>query len=68
MPTTPKPMTPVAGALAVSIQHAAGTIGVGETTMRALIAEGAIPVCRVRGRRVIRVADLEAYLASTVQS
>ena len=38
-----------------------------ETLMRALMADKVIPVCRVRSRRGIRVADLDAYLASTVQ-
>jgi hypothetical protein len=60
-------MTPIVGALSVSIPHAACMIGIGETTLRALIADKVIPVCGVRGRRVIRVADLETYLASTVQ-
>lgn len=48
--------------LAVSIPDAADALGVAASTMRTMVAEGAVPSVRIRGRRMIRTADLAAYV------
>jgi excisionase family DNA binding protein len=58
--------------LSVSISEACQRIGVGETTMRALLDSGRLPFSRVpganpesRGRILIRVRDLDKLLTAT---
>jgi excisionase family DNA binding protein len=58
--------------LAVSISEACQRIGIGETTMRALLDNGRLPFSRIpganpkgRGRVLIKVADLNALLDKT---
>lgn len=58
--------------LAVSISEACQRLGVGETTLRALLDNGRLPFSRVpganpdsRGRVLIKVADLAALLDAT---
>lgn len=58
--------------LAVSIAEACQRIGVGETTLRALLDNGRLPFSRVpganpdsRGRILIRVRDLDKLLTAT---
>ena len=59
--------------LAVSIEQACQCLGVGETTLRALLDNGRLPFSRVpgtnpdsRGRILIRVRDLDKLLTATV--
>jgi excisionase family DNA binding protein len=56
----------VVAAVAVGVRDAARMAGVSERTMRELIAAGDLPSLRLRGRRLVRVADLEALLAERV--
>jgi len=58
--------------LAVSIIEACQRLGVGETTLRALLDNGRLPFSRIpganpegRGRVLIKVADLNALLDAT---
>jgi excisionase family DNA binding protein len=58
--------------LAVSIEQACQCLGVGETTLRALLDNGRLPFSRVpganpegRGRVLIKVSDLNALLDAT---
>src|SRR5258708_20362699 len=58
--------------LAVSIEQTCQCLGVGETTLRALLDNGRLPFSRVpganpecRGRVLINVSDLHAFLGST---
>lgn len=48
--------------LAVSPGEAARLIGLGRTKLYAALSSGALPSFRVGTRRLIRVADLEAWL------
>jgi excisionase family DNA binding protein len=59
----------------LSIPEACDRIGVGETTLRAMMSDGRLPFSRIvgatgsRGRVIIKVADVDALLDSTrVQS
>jgi excisionase family DNA binding protein len=66
--TAPKPSIVPADALAISIPEAAGRLGIGETTLRAMIDGGILPAVRIglpgkRGRVVVRVGDLDKLLA-----
>jgi excisionase family DNA binding protein len=58
--------------LAVSIEQACQCLGVGETLLRQMMADGRLPFSRVssanaatRGRVLIRVADLDKLLIAT---
>jgi excisionase family DNA binding protein len=58
--------------LAVSIEQACQCLGVGETLLRQMMADGRLPFSRVpgtnaarRGRILIRVADLDKLLTAT---
>jgi excisionase family DNA binding protein len=58
--------------LSVSISESCQRLGVGETTLRALLDNGRLPFSRVpganpdsRGRVLIKVADLNALLDAT---
>jgi excisionase family DNA binding protein len=67
--TAPKPSIVPADALAISIPEAAGRLGIGETTLRAMIDGGILPAVRIglpgkRGRVVVRVSDLDKLLAA----
>lgn len=48
----------------LSQQEAAEYLGVTDRTIRTYIARGALPACRIRGSRAIRIAqaDLDALL------
>jgi excisionase family DNA binding protein len=65
------PRTLEAEPLAVSISEACQRLGVGETTLRAMLDAGRLPFSRLgalpekRGRVVIKVADLTALLDAT---
>jgi excisionase family DNA binding protein len=61
--------------LAVSISEACQRIGIGETTLRALLDNGRLPFSRVpggnpegRGRILIRVRDLDKLLTDTAEA
>lgn len=49
--------------LLLSVRDAAKALGIGRTTLYKLISCGAVPSVAVAGRRLIAVADLEAYVA-----
>jgi excisionase family DNA binding protein len=65
------PRTLEAEPLAVSISEACQRLGVGETTLRAMLDAGRLPFSRLgalpgkRGRVVIKMADLTALLDAT---
>jgi len=46
----------------LSVMEVAEVLHVSETTVRNLIREGTLPARHVRGRTVVRRADLERYL------
>jgi excisionase family DNA binding protein len=48
--------------LAVGVEEAAEMIGLSERTVWTEISEGRLCSFKARGRRLIRVRDLEAYL------
>jgi excisionase family DNA binding protein len=48
--------------LAVGVEEAAEMIGLSERTVWTEISEGRLRSFKARGRRLIRVRDLEAYL------
>lgn len=50
--------------LLLSITDAAKALGIHPATARELVAAGVIPSVRVRSRRLIRTADLCAYVAA----
>lgn len=54
---------PLAPPVALGITDAARHIGVGATTLRALIGAGELASIMVGGRRLVRLADLDAYVA-----
>jgi len=58
---------PTAHKLAVGYSEAASLLSIGERTLRELVYTGEIPSLRVGTRRLIRMADLEAYVAAQVQ-
>ena len=49
--------------LALSMREAAQVAGLGFTTIRRVVQEGQLPTVRVGRRRLVRVSDLEAWLA-----
>ncbi|MCC0062359.1 MAG: helix-turn-helix domain-containing protein [Rhodobiaceae bacterium] len=49
--------------IALSIPEAAATIGVGRSTFYKLISAGDVPVIKICNRTLVRVADLEAWIA-----
>lgn len=51
------------GRLAYSVTEAANAIGLGKTTLYALIGQGRLPSSKIGKRRIIRHADLEALIA-----
>lgn len=48
--------------LSVSVPEAAGMIGICERTAWTEIAEGRLRSFKARGRRLVRVSQIEAYL------
>ena len=52
--------------LAVSVERAGELCGVSKFTLRRFVSRGVLPACRVGRRLVIRVADLEKFLAESV--
>jgi excisionase family DNA binding protein len=50
--------------LAVDVLEAARRLSLGRTRFLELLRDGSIPSCLIGGRRVVRTADLEAYVAS----
>jgi excisionase family DNA binding protein len=46
----------------MTVAQAAERLGVGHTTVRREIEDGALPALRVRGRIVVRPEDLEQYI------
>ncbi len=56
------PAVPVA--LAYNVRQAAQALGVGETLVRSLVAQGRIPFARLGDRVVFPVSQLEVWLAS----
>ena len=54
-------------ATSLGIDAASASLGIGRDSLYALLdVEGGIPTFRVGGRRLIRVADLEAFAARRV--
>lgn len=49
--------------LALSMREAAQVAGLGFTTIRRVVQEGQLPTVRVGRRRLVRVSDLDAWLA-----
>jgi len=54
--------------LAVPVTEAAELIGVSESLMWKLIAEGSVPRTKIGRRTVIRITDLERFLSVRVVS
>ena len=50
--------------LAVDVLEAARRLSLGRTRFLELLKDGSIPSCLIGGRRVVRTADLEGYVAS----
>ena len=50
--------------LAVDVLEAARRLSLGRTRFLELLKDGSIPSCLIGGRRVVRTADLERYVAS----
>lgn len=46
----------------VTIDQAAQTLQVSAMTVRRLIADGSLPVVRIRGRRLLSTSDVEALI------
>jgi predicted DNA-binding transcriptional regulator AlpA len=57
---TTKPKIGLEHRIAVTIPDAVMISGVGRNSLYKLMAEGTLPSVKVAGRRLIRVADLEA--------
>ena len=53
--------------LAVGIDEACRLLSIGKTKIYQLIGDGRIQVARIDKRSLIRVADLEQFLANAVQ-
>ncbi len=49
-------------ALLMSVPHAATLLGIGPSTLRGMVADREIPSVKIKGRRMIRRADLDAYV------
>jgi excisionase family DNA binding protein len=56
----------VTGRRALRINEFCAAYGVSRTTAYKLIADGALPLCKVGGRSLIRVEDAEALLSGSV--
>ena len=54
--------------LAVDVLEAARRLSLGRTRFLELLKAGSIPSCLIGGRRVVRTADLETYVASLAVS
>lgn len=52
--------------LAVFLERAGALCGVSKFTIRRLVSRGVLPACRVGRRWVVRVTDLEKFLAESV--
>ena len=50
--------------LAVDVLEAARRLSLGRTRLLELLKDGSVPSCLIGGRRVVRTADLERYVAS----
>jgi len=50
--------------LAVSVLEAARRASLGRTKFLELLKDGSVPSCLIGGRRIVRTADLEKYVAS----
>lgn len=50
--------------LMYSVKEAAQTLGVSESTVRALIKDKTLPAKKIGSKIVIDIADLEAFVAS----
>lgn len=50
--------------LAYSVSEAAQALGLGKTTIYALMQKGMLPFCRVGTHRRIRCVDIEALIAT----
>jgi len=60
-------MAPIsAPPLVVAIPEAARRLGIGRSTVWALIARGSLPVVRIGGRTLVRVNDLDAFVERSV--
>jgi len=53
--------------LCVSVPDAAARLGVGRSLAWALVRRGDLPVARIGGRTLVRLADLDAFLALRVR-
>lgn len=49
--------------LALSVTEASAAIGVSRQTLYRMIADGEIATVRIRGRQVVRVSEIERFLA-----
>ena len=50
--------------LAVDVLEGARRLSLGRTRFLELLKDGSVPSCLIGGRRVVRTADLEAYVAA----
>ena len=50
--------------LAVDVLEAARRLSLGRTRFLELLKDGSVKSCLIGGRRVVRTADLETYVAS----
>ena len=51
----------------LKVQEAAAYIGISDRNLRTLIAERRIPVVRIGGRIVLRLVDVDRWLASKLE-
>lgn len=49
--------------LAVPVSQAWGMLGISKNTFYRLVSEGQIQLIKIRSRSVVRIAELERYLA-----
>jgi len=63
-PTAPAPQTVNVEPLAYSIRQCAAAIGVSERQIYVLAERDGLPTIKIGGRRLVRVADLRAWLAA----
>lgn len=52
---------------AIRLEDGFARLGIGRTTGYRLIREGKLPTIRVYGRRLLRVADLEEFVAALTE-
>lgn len=62
VPESTYEMDYLAGRIAISIEEAGLSLGIGERTMRTALRDGTIPSVKVGGRRLIPVKALERHL------